>query len=154
MPNGAPYSFGDDQPKTNPWQDDFLEFRPFAENLFKIVANMRAANGYLIGLQGEWGSGKSTVLNFVNAYIEKHNQEAQSDIERITLVDFRPWIVSGHQDLIAAFFKVMSEALAIRRSWWKRQLGRALRVFKSTTDPRLQQSQLLSTRVAAQHPRQ
>lgn len=74
-------------------------------------------NGYVIGLHGEWGSGKSTALNFVKAFLEKHNQEAASDDERIAVIEFRPWIVSGHQDLIAAFFKVMSESLATKAGW-------------------------------------
>jgi energy-coupling factor transporter ATP-binding protein EcfA2 len=103
------HMFSDDLPKENPWRDDRLGYKPFAERLAKVIATLKVPNGYVIGLHGEWGSGKSTALNFVRAFLEKHNQETELNADHIALVDFRPWIVSGHQDLIAAFFKVMSD---------------------------------------------
>lgn len=135
MPKINAYTPGDDLPKENPWQEDRLGYRPFTERLAKVITALNVPNGYVIGLQGEWGSGKSTALNFVKAFLQKHNQEAEADSERITPVDFRPWIVSGHQDLITAFFKVMSESLVVRRGWWARQLYRLMRLLKISTEP-------------------
>ena len=134
---GGLFALADDLPKKDPWRDDRLGFAPFAERLAKVIEELVAPNGYVIGLHGEWGSGKSTVLNFVNAYLEKHNQETGSDDRRIIPIDFRPWIISGHQDLVAAFFKVLSERLAGRTGWWKRQLNRVLRIFGYAADPLL-----------------
>ena len=135
MTSEETYTLGDDLPKENPWQDDRLGYKPFCERLAKVVINLRAPNGYVVGLHGEWGSGKSTALNFVRAFLEKHNQEAEADEDKVTLVDFRPWIVSGHQDLIAAFFKVMTESLGVRPNWFKRQWNRLLRALKLGGDP-------------------
>jgi hypothetical protein len=129
--------FGDDLPKQDP-SEDRLGFQPFAELLSRVITLLRAPNGYVIGLHGEWGSGKSTALNFVKAYIEKHNGEAQSDAARIHVIDFRPWIVSGHQDLVAAFFKVLSESLrSTSANWVRRQGKRAARLAKIGTAPLL-----------------
>jgi predicted KAP-like P-loop ATPase len=99
----------DDAPKQNPWLEDRLGFKPFAERLSKVILSLEVPNGYVIGLHGEWGSGKSTAINFVKAFLDKHNVEAEDEASRIEILDFRPWIVSGHQDLITAFFKVLSE---------------------------------------------
>ena len=129
------YTLGDDLPKQNPWRDDRLGYTPFCERLSKVLINLKAPNGYVIGLHGEWGSGKSTALNFVRAFLEKHNQETEHEKSKITLVDFLPWIVSGHQDLIAAFFKVMTEGLGVRPNWLKRQWNRLLRALKLGGDP-------------------
>jgi predicted KAP-like P-loop ATPase len=138
MAEGDPFTLGDDLPKENPWRDDRLGFRPFAERLSKVITSLNAPNGYVIGLHGEWGSGKSTALNFVKAFLEKHNQEAQSEREHIHVIDFRPWIVSGHQDLTAAFFKLLSESLlSTRASWLRRQFNRVLRFLRITSDPLL-----------------
>lgn len=126
--------FGDDAPKDNPWQDDRLGFAPFAKRIFNVVVHMRAPNGYVIGLHGKWGSGKSTVLNFVDHYLRKHNEEAEVEVDRVTHTDFRPWNVSGHQDLIVAFFKVLSEDLGPKDSWWRRKFKGVLRFFGGTTD--------------------
>jgi KAP family P-loop domain len=129
-------ALNDDAPKENPWRDDRLGFMPFAERLSKVILNLRAPNGYVIGLHGEWGSGKSTAINFVKAFLDKHNQELETDAERIHVIDFRPWIVSGHQDLIGAFFKILSEDLENKKGrWWRKKLRPVLRWFKSTADP-------------------
>lgn len=124
---------GDDLPKKDPWREDRLGFASFAERMAKIIQNLQAQNGYVIGLHGAWGSGKSTVLNFVAAHIEKANETIMGS-GKIEVIDFRPWIVSGHQDLIAAFFKLLSEKLGPRDGWWKRQRKRVVRLFGYGSD--------------------
>ena len=105
------FQLGDDIPKLNPWTDDRLGFSEFAKLLSRVIVGISAPNGYVIGIQGKWGSGKSTALNFVTAYLEKHNEELADPANKIEILNFRPWIVSGHQDVVAAFFKVLSEEL-------------------------------------------
>lgn len=128
------YLLGDDLPKKDPWNDDRLGVSPFAERLSKVIQNLQAPNGYVIGLHGAWGSGKSTVLNFVAAHLEKFNQESTISSEKIEIIDFRPWIIAGHQDLIAAFFKLLSENLGPRDRWLKRQWKRAIKFFGFGSD--------------------
>jgi len=103
---GDEFTLSDDEPKKDP-KDDRLGYAPFAERLANVVINMTVPNGYAIGLHGKWGSGKTTVVNFILDHIKKQNSEAK----KIEHVDFRPWIVSGHQDLMSAFFKLLSEQL-------------------------------------------
>jgi predicted KAP-like P-loop ATPase len=130
------FTLQDDLPKEDPWKEDLLGFAPFAERLSKVIGSIDAPNGYVIGLHGEWGSGKTTALNFVRAFLRKNNQEVESGERRIDIIEFRPWIVSGHQDLIAAFLKVVSEHLASTKAkWLARQGKRLLRLFKATSDP-------------------
>lgn len=130
--NTAPETLvlGDDLPKTNPWQDDRLGYTPFCERLVKVILSFDAPSGYVIGLHGEWGSGKSRALNFVRAFLEKHNQECTDEKDAMTLIDFQPWIVSGHQDLIAAFFRVLTETLGDQLTWLERQRNRFFRAFR------------------------
>lgn len=127
-----PYVLGDDRPKDNPWQDDRLGYANFAKRIFNVVANNRAPNGYVIGLHGQWGSGKSTILNFVKAYLAKHNEEAPE--HRVDLIEFQPWIVSGHQDLIVTYFKLLSEALGPKENRWVRSFRKAVRIGYGATD--------------------
>lgn len=118
----AKWSLGEDLPKKNPWQDDRLGYAPFAKRIARVIVGLPAPNGYVIGLHGRWGSGKSTTINFILAHIEKHNEENPS--EKVIHIDFRPWIVSAHQDLIVAFFKILSERLGPKHSrfvrFWRR----------------------------------
>lgn len=103
--------FADDAPKSNPWKDDALGFSAFSERLSEALVRQLAPRGYVFGLHGEWGAGKSTVLNFVRSYLEKWRQEGRNEMGTLQWFSFEPWVVSGHQDLAAAFFKVLSEKL-------------------------------------------
>ena len=120
--------FSDDTPKTNPWEQDRLGYRAFCSRLAKVVLGLAAPNGYVIGLHGAWGSGKSTALGFVQAFIKKYNDELPDGAPPLCIIDFRPWMVSGHQDLVSAFLKVLAEGLETsdrrrRRQWRRRWLG-------------------------------
>ena len=64
------YGFSDDAPKENPWTDDKLGVAPFAKRLASVILGIDAPNGYVIGLQGAWGSGKSTALRVVGESIK------------------------------------------------------------------------------------
>lgn len=132
MPVSETFTLRDDLPKEDPWKDDLLGFAPFAERLAKVIASLNVLNGYVIGLHGEWGSGKSTAINFVRAYLKRHNDEHEAE-EEIDLIDFRPWIISGHQDLTAAFFKVLAESLIVEKPL-KRKGKRALSLVRGATD--------------------
>lgn len=127
--------FGDDQPKQNPWEQDRLGFAVFCRRVAETLIRLRAPGGYVVGLNGRWGSGKSTALNFIKSYISKHNEETVNDIDKIIVVDFRPWMVSGHQDVIATFFKVLAESLGDPAPWYKRLWRWLCRLFKSSADP-------------------
>lgn len=123
---------GDDLPKDNPWQEDRLNYAPFAARIAKVIISLTAPHGYVIGLHGQWGSGKSTIINFILAHLNKHNVENEDD--QVTNIDFRPWIVSGHQDLIAAFFKILSERLGPKETKWRRFYRRTFNFIYGTTD--------------------
>lgn len=123
---------GDDLPKQNPWVHDRLNYAPFAARIAKVITSLTAPNGYVIGIHGQWGTGKSTAINFTLAYLNKHNAENEDD--QVIHIDFRPWIVSGHQDLIAAFFKILSERLGPKDNKWVRFWRRTFRFMHGTTD--------------------
>jgi Cdc6-like AAA superfamily ATPase len=129
------YTLGDDQPKKNPWRDDKLGYAPFAERLANVVINMNIPNGYVIGLHGRWGSGKTTVVNFILEYLNKHNQEIEDDTKKIEHVDFKPWIFSGHQDLMGAFFKLLSEHVGSKDGKVKRTWKLIMRTVSGATEP-------------------
>jgi len=124
--------FGDDEPKRNPWRQDRLGFAPFAKRIFNVVIRMKAPNGYVIGLHGRWGSGKSTVINFIDEFLRKHNEENPE--KRVVHIEFRPWNVSGHQNLIVSFFKVLSEELGPKDGWFIRKCKPLFRFLGRATD--------------------
>jgi predicted KAP-like P-loop ATPase len=60
-----------DRPGANPERDDQLGYAPFAKNLAQAIARITPTDGLVLALYGPWGSGKSTVLNFVESYLQR-----------------------------------------------------------------------------------
>jgi hypothetical protein len=93
-----------DRPITSK-SDDRLNRSGFAAAIAKVIRQWRNKPSLVIGLFGDWGSGKSSIKNLVI--------EALSEIDgdRIPVVQFSPWQVSGQDILNEVFFREIGEAL-------------------------------------------
>ena len=89
-------NMNNDSPLT-PSDKDRLGFTEFAHNLADVFVRSDLSNGLIVGLEGGWGSGKSSVAN-----IALHKLESAKDTIRV--VKFAPWIVGGRLELIQELF--------------------------------------------------
>lgn len=97
--------FFPDQPLKNP-EDDLLGYGPLAEEVAKSIIDGAFPGGFTIAIQGPWGSGKSTMLNFIRHYLEKPGQNAP------IIVQFNPWWFSrSGEEILLSFFKQLSAAI-------------------------------------------
>jgi predicted KAP-like P-loop ATPase len=87
-------------------KDDRLGYSKFAENLSRGLINANASEGLVVSLNGKWGSGKTTILNFIFDEIDKF-PESQKPI----VIRFNPWWFSGQDDLIRNFFDQLRTTL-------------------------------------------
>jgi len=97
--------FRGDSPLKNP-SDDKLGHAPFAKDLAESIIKMIPSDGFVMAIYGDWGSGKTTVLHFIETYLnamEKH--------EKPLIVHFNPWWFSGTDQLLARFFDAMKSEL-------------------------------------------
>lgn len=83
-------NFLHDQPAT----DDAFGRESFAKNLARSLVLPNNSPGLVVGIEGEWGSGKSTLIGFIT----KHLRENQTAI----VIDFNPWMVSTTGALVEA----------------------------------------------------
>ena len=81
-------------------KEDKLGRAPFAKSLAISIMAMDASETFVIGLQGPWGSGKSSVLNFVREYVKNAPEE-----KPVLVVNFNPWWFSGSDHLLTEFFR-------------------------------------------------
>ncbi len=88
-----------DTPLDNP-KEDRLGYAPFARNLADAICKVPAEECLVFALYGQWGTGKTTSLNFVLHYINE-----QSKGEKPIVVRFNPWWFSGHEELLNQFFR-------------------------------------------------
>jgi len=101
--------------------DDRLDRRRFAESLAHAILRIDADEGFVFALYGAWGSGKTTVLNFVLHFL---NEDARPPV----VVRFNPWWFSGSHDLLRRFFDQLAAVLKERRAAKARRfLGRRMR---------------------------
>ncbi len=101
---GTKSSLSADRPLRNP-DEDLLGYRAFSKAIATSIANMRPTeDAFVMAVTGEWGSGKSTALNFVIHELEQTS--SQMDV-----VEFNPWWFSGEEDMLLAFFAELVAAL-------------------------------------------
>ena len=111
-----------DRPSTDP-EDDLFGHAPFAKNLADSICRYPRSDGLVLALYGPWGSGKSTVLNYVKHYLEQKPEQ-----ERHVVVEFNPWWFSGQENLARAFLGQLQAVLPAKSEKFKK-LGALLGEF-------------------------
>jgi hypothetical protein len=86
---------------------DGLERSRFTKYLLDVLVQVNAEQGAVVGLEGEWGSGKTWVLQQLEPLAE-----TQASEQRLLFLHFNPWMVSGAHDLVAAMLGQLSKQLA------------------------------------------
>ena len=116
------FSFTPEKPIESIIEDkEGLNINNYAEYLGKNIENYFKYNhdSITIGLMGEWGSGKTSILNLTELYLEKTD---------IKVMKFNPWIYSSYNQLIEQFFDELIEQFYsenyelvadLRRYWLK-----------------------------------
>lgn len=107
-------TIGSDIPQTDPVHDAF-GYSAFAQRIADAVLKTPSPQGLVMAIHGPWGSGKSSLLNFV-----KFNLDRLSDGEKPIVIDFNPWWFANSEDLATQFLnqfrtKLLNESEALRK---------------------------------------
>jgi hypothetical protein len=86
--------------------DDLLRRGKVAKSVSDSLRVVDASGGYVFGLLGPWGSGKTSLVNLVR---ENLDQEPA-----IPVLDFNPWMFSGSDQLMESFFNEMAGQLRLK----------------------------------------
>ena len=100
------FNVGSDLPQTDPANDAF-GYAPFARKIADVIQRTPTPQGLVMAIDGEWGAGKSSVLNFIKYYLN----EASCNQKPI-IVDFNPWWFRDSDDLAGQFLNIFSAQLA------------------------------------------
>lgn len=74
---------------------DKLNRASMAKHVARLVNDFRSKESFVVGIEGEWGSGKSSFLNFVVEEVDSTKAE---------VIFFNPWNFSSQDQLIEDFF--------------------------------------------------
>lgn len=102
MTEHLPYN---DQPIESPNEDRF-GVDPFARALAASIRKMQSPHGSVIGINGPWGSGKSSAVNLC-----KHHLADAVKANELVIIDFACWWFRGEDALALAFFRELYAGL-------------------------------------------
>lgn len=93
----------DDKPITN-LDDDLLGYDKFAEDIADLLATQPEGSNFIMSLNGEWGSGKSSCVNMIKDILRNKYKES------VVYEDFEPWFFNGNleallKDFLSVLFK-------------------------------------------------
>lgn len=111
-------------------KDDRLSRFNFSSYLAKSINEWKGKDSLVIALYGKWGSGKSSVINLAKEELSR------SDIKnRLTVIEFNPWLFSGEEKINEHFFNEIAKELEIRNNSEKDiQLANKLRAYSTLFD--------------------
>ena len=93
-----------DLPIEQPAQD-LYGIDPFVRSLARSLRGMKSPQGIVIGVNGPWGSGKSSAINLL-----RHHLAEAVENEDVEVVTFNPWWFRGEEALVLAFFRELYTA--------------------------------------------
>src|SRR5664279_1020076 len=93
-----------DNPIRKPEQDTLGRAKA-AKAFGSQLKNLDASEGLVIGVLGPWGSGKTSFVNMVRSDLAS---------DGYLILDFNPWMFSGANQLVEAFFIELSAQLKLK----------------------------------------
>ena len=82
---------------------DYLNFGYLVDLIVEIAMN-RELTPSTIGLYGDWGSGKSSLMKLAQEKIEKlskaKKETDEKDIPKTLCIEFNGWLFEGYEDTI------------------------------------------------------
>ena len=85
-------------------EDDRLGFAPVADHLARAIVDQPAKDGLVFGIEGKWGSGKSTLINLTIEALKSHGDAGPE------VIAFSPWLVGDRDDLLRSLFDELAAA--------------------------------------------
>lgn len=93
-----------DDPITDESEDRLGRAR-LAEVVASEIREVDASHGFVVGILGPWGSGKTSFINLI--------QNRLLDEPKWEILSFNPWMFSGSQHLVQSFFEELAAQLRL-----------------------------------------
>lgn len=101
------FTFENDKPEI---RHDYLGYRLFAGNIKRSLDSLPSELGFSCALDGIWGIGKTTLINFIKEEIKKDVNS------KYKIIDFSPWNIIDEQNLINEFFALLQKNIEDEKS--------------------------------------
>lgn len=98
------HDFHGDRPIGVP-RDDRFGLAVIAERVASAIREQSAGNGLVLGIEGAWGSGKSSLIALIVKLLKG------GDGDSVAIVDFAPWLVGDRDQLLVSLFEELSRSI-------------------------------------------
>lgn len=113
----AMWDLGSDLPLLDPSEDAY-GYAPFASQLAAAIVRNKSPQGLVLAVHGKWGSGKSSLLNFI-----KHDLRKLPEDLRPVMVDFNPWWFEGRDQIASQLLAEFASQLPDRLKYLRPLAG-------------------------------
>jgi len=106
--------------------EDKLNFSEFASKIAKGILNYKQEETLIFSIEGEWGSGKTSLINLIKNELLLQNELTTtkqkvldfigSDQESIKFMHFNPWLMTDIEQVIKLFFAELKYLLENKNS--------------------------------------
>lgn len=101
--------------------DDYFGFVDIAKRLAPSILEASRGEGMVVGLEGRWGSGKTSLLNFLRQEL------AKAEADNIHTITIAPWLNGDSASMVMSLLGPIAEVLEAKETeqekqnspWWK-----------------------------------
>ncbi|MFA6138321.1 MAG: P-loop NTPase fold protein [Sulfurimonas sp.] len=87
-------------------EEDSLNFAPYASRVARGVLNYSQDETFILSIEGEWGSGKTTLINFIKNEIKNSEKK-----DNYRFIHFNPWLITDMNQVVKLFFDELMKIL-------------------------------------------
>ncbi|MDP1722423.1 MAG: P-loop NTPase fold protein [Candidatus Gottesmanbacteria bacterium] len=91
---------------------DRLNRAPLAEKVADMVLSYKGHESFVIGIEGDWGSGKTSFIEMMLEHINKTNKTNAP-----TVIKFNPWNFTNIDALYSDFFEQFGSCFGNKKKW-------------------------------------
>lgn len=113
-------AYSSDAPIKHPEGDVFKRW-PFAQRVAQVIATRRDKSSIVIGINGAWGEGKTSVLNFIQHELNQH--------AHVVCMKFNPWRFGDEEQLLKGFFFDLASSIDQSLSTSAEKVGDLIKRF-------------------------
>jgi predicted KAP-like P-loop ATPase len=95
------------------FEEDLLSRKIYAENIAQALIGWDEDKSLVIGLYGEWGSGKTSLINLVLNEVINISEKKN---DKIDVIRFNPWMYSESDNLLDSFINELKVALGKKQN--------------------------------------
>lgn len=109
-----PLNYSSDAPLYDAALDRFNRF-PFSQRVANVIAKRNDPSSMVVGINGSWGDGKTSVLNFIE-------RELQTE-EHVVCLKFNPWRFGDEDEMLINFFNDLATSIDRSMDTGKEKIG-------------------------------